>query len=89
MSRIWKWPLQIVEQQILMMPAFAEVLTVQMQGNQPHLWALVDEREKVEARTFAIYGTGHPVPDFAGAYIATIQTVGGNLVWHVFERGPA
>lgn len=86
--RVWKWPLQITDRQALMMPAGAVVLTVQMQGHQPQLWALVDETQDTpkQPRAFAIYGTGNPMPNDPGRYIATFQTHGGDLVWHAFEQ---
>ncbi len=86
--RIWKWAIQITDRQAVMMPAGAQVLTVQMQGHHPQLWALVDETQDtpLTPRAFAIYGTGNPMPEDPGRYIATFQTHGGDLVWHAFER---
>lgn len=85
--RIWKYPLEVTDLQTLKMPAGAKVLTVQMQGEACCLWALVDEAAQVtQARTFAIYGTGNPVPDNPGTYVASFQMVGGRLVFHVFEQ---
>jgi hypothetical protein len=84
--RIWKYPIIITDRQTLQMPAGAQLLTVQMQGDGPQLWAIVDESESVEEqRTVAIYGTGHPLPHDPGKYIATFQYAGGAFVGHVFE----
>ncbi len=84
--RILKWRLRVTDNQSLMMPAGAKVLDVQMQGDNCCLWALCDEREPKEQRYFAIYGTGNPMPDTPGKYIATFQMGGGALVFHVFEH---
>lgn len=86
--RIWKWPLQIAVLQTLQVPVGAEVLTVQLQGDKPQLWAIVNEHAATQPRSFAIYGTGHPMPEQPGFYIATFQTHDGALVWHVFEVCP-
>lgn len=83
---IWKWSLDIADRQILMLPAGAQVLAVQVQGLSPQLWALVDPDEPPEPRVFATCGTGREVGDWD--YIGTYQVpsvVGGSLVFHVFE----
>ena len=87
--RIWKWSLDITDEQTLTMPIGAKALTAQIQGRSGlQLWALIDDAicQQKEVRTFAVYGTGNPIPDDPGEYIATVQTHGGDLVWHVFER---
>lgn len=64
----------------------AWILTAQMQGDQPTVWALVDtETIGSEIRELLVFGTGHEVPsDSELEYINTFQM--GPLVWHVFER---
>ena len=87
--RIWKWPLVLTDRQTLMLPAASKILTVQMQYVSPQLWALCDARLAEfygkTPRHIAIYGTGNPMPDDPGEYIATFQMEGGALVWHAFE----
>jgi hypothetical protein len=80
--RIWKFALAVADEQTVMMPVGAKLLDVQMQGDACCLWALCDENAAKEPRLFAIYGTGNPMPDHPGAYVATFQT--GPLVFHVF-----
>ena len=85
--RVWKYELKVTDLQTLSMPKGAKVLTVQSQYNTPQLWALVDEKAPVSARTFATYGTGNPMPDNdPGEYVGTYQIVDGALVFHVFEK---
>lgn len=74
--------------QTVVMPRAAQVLSVQTQDGLPQLWALVDEKAPTEQRTFAIYGTGNPMPDCAdyGRFVGTYQMYGGSLVFHVFEQ---
>lgn len=85
MKTIWKFSLGMVGEQCAILPAGAEILCVQMQGNVPQIWALCDPAEPKVPRTIAIYGTGHPVPGNPGRYIGTFQMSGGALVWHAFE----
>lgn len=71
---------------VVQMPCGAQVLTVQMQRRTPCLWAKVDPAQPTETRRFAIYGTGHEVPDDPRMlYLGTVQMEGGALVFHVFE----
>ena len=86
--RIWKWTLAVTGLQTVAMPRGAQVLSVQMQGGAPQLWALVDEKAPTEPRTFATYGTGDPMPEVAnhGRFVDTYQMDGDSLVFHVFEQ---
>ena len=84
--RIWKFPLEVVDLQELRLPPKSKLLTVQMQYGKPCLWVLLDENTAVNVGyKIAIYGTGNPLPDNPGEYIATFQMHGGDLVFHVFE----
>lgn len=82
MKRIYKYPLTVTDNQTVPMPKGAEILTVQVQGGTPCLWAMVDLREPEEDRRILTYGTGHIV-DLEGRYIGTYQM--SALVFHVFE----
>lgn len=83
--RIWKWEIEVICQQTMMLPAGAKLLDVQMQGEACCVWALCDEAAPKEPRHVAIYGTGNQMPDEPGEYIATFQMHGGALVFHAFE----
>ena len=86
--RIWKWTLQVTDNQKIQMPLGAKILSVQVQHGAPQVWAMVDETAPQEWRSFATYGTGNPQPDIAeyGRFIGTYQLNGGGLVFHVFEQ---
>ena len=83
--RIWKYPLEATDDQIVMMPRSAKLLTVQMQGNKCCLWALCNTRMPLCPRHITICGTGHPIHDDPGEYIATFQMHNG-LIFHVFDQ---
>ena len=86
--RIWKYPLEVTDRQRIDTPPGAKLLTVQIQGDKPCLWALVDERfpgDQRDTRYIAIYGTGNPLPELPGNYIATFQMMHGAAVFHAFE----
>jgi hypothetical protein len=89
MKTIWKYPLEITDQQSVTMPEGAKILTAQMQGRDLCLWAIVDpDARHHEDRHIQIVGTGHLIEGLEDAkqfsYIASVQM--GALVWHVFER---
>lgn len=85
MRTIWKFPIEVRDIQGLNMPSGATILTVQVQHNDPCLWAIVDPSEVTELRTFRIVGTGHPIDFTTEAYIGTFQLSNGGLVFHIFE----
>lgn len=64
------------------MPIGAQILTIQMQDNQPMIWALVDPNAQFELRHFEAVSTGYSVGNglqYIGTYFE------GQFVWHVFE----
>jgi hypothetical protein len=85
MKQIWKWSLLPQNQINISMPKSSEILCVQTQHGVPQLWALVDSKKPIETRVFAVYGTGHAMPDEVGNYLGTCQLQGGEYVFHVFE----
>lgn len=87
MKTIWKFPIYVIDSQPVKMPKGAEILTVQLQGNQPCIWAMVDDRAQPETRTIEVHGTGNAIRQDMGIsrkYIGTFQAE--PFVWHVFER---
>lgn len=83
---IWKWSLDRVDVQTVNIPRGAMILSVQMQQGAPQIWALCDPTEPKVPRAFRIIGTGHEIPGYPGAYVATV--IDGQFVWHVFECAP-
>ena len=85
---IWKYTISLGDTRIDM-PQGAKILAVQFQAGEIALWALVWPHLPMEKRAITIYGTGHPIPAAPGDYIGTVQTLGGALVWHVFDETEA
>jgi hypothetical protein len=91
--RIWKYPLEITDTQVIKVPQNSTILTLQMQNQMPVMWVLVDIDADLEDRTFNIYGTGHALPQDYGTGHALPQDYGtyrgtfqkGGFVGHVFE----
>ncbi len=87
MRSIFKYPIKISSDISLAIPCDAKILTVQMQRGTTCIWALVDPDAKEEVRRFRFIGTGHPIEQGQQRldYVGTIQMLGGDLMYHLFE----
>lgn len=84
---VYKYELEITDEQIIRLPFAAEILTIQMQGDKCCLWALVDPMNESEERTICIYGTGRPIPNkIRLKHISTFFVPHLGLVFHAFEK---
>jgi len=89
MRSIWKYRLEPGAFTLVPMPRAARILCVQVQGDLPTIWALVDPQEPTVARRIAILATGESVQDdlVVANYIGSFQLVAGALVFHAFDGG--
>ena len=85
---VYKYPLEIEDEQVVLLPTGARILTVQQQNNNIFLWALVNPTSpNAQAFTIRIHGTGHSISNSDELeYINTVQLYGGKLVFHVFVK---
>ncbi len=81
---IWKYPFEVTNSFLVEMPTGARILSVQVQGGQPCMWALVAPGFPSEGRRFNVYGTGHPIRKDPGEFVGTFQLSDGALVFHLF-----
>lgn len=88
MKKIYKYPLEIQDEQVVLLPTGAEILTVQSILDKAYLYAMVNPTAPNDmAVTIHMFGTGHPVQDSdLLKYIGTFQIYGGHLVLHVFRQ---
>ncbi len=88
MKTIWKYTLEIINEQIIDMPKGARILprSLTLQHQEPVFWALVETDNNMERRVFNILLTGKPANEAyeKDTYIGTFQI--GPLVYHVFEK---
>lgn len=87
--RVYKYAMPVTDVHNVELPEGAEILTVQSQHDEPHMWALVDPDAPMATRTFLLLGTGHSSEDDLSRddYIGTYQLRDGGLVFHLFELG--
>ena len=85
-TTIYKYELKLDE--LTRMPEGARLLSVQVQGTVPCVWAEVNPSHLVVDRDIRIYGTGHPLPDQIeeiAVFLGTFQL--GPLVFHAYDAG--
>jgi len=87
MISIFKYPVNITDEQMVAMPKGAEILSVQVQHGSACLWAMVNTENPNTFRRINIKGTGHPIHGELGTFIGTVQFDNGVLVFHVFDGG--
>lgn len=83
MTTVWKFQIQIIDVQSVMMPAHARVLHVGLdpQG-QPCLWAEVQSENQPVKFSVHVTGTGHPMPEGDNRHVGSFTQ--GPFVWHVW-----
>lgn len=85
MKTIYKYQLEVTDEQVIKMPAYAEILTVQIQDGIPCIWVAVNTVFADRDYKIRTIGTGNPIEkEFKGRYIGTYQLQNGSLVFHVF-----
>ena len=85
MLTIWKFQLEVTDEQPINMPNGAQILSIQVQHEKPYIWAMVDPDAEKKNSTIQIFGTGLPVTN-PGIFIGTFQVSGGSLVFHAFIK---
>lgn len=80
---IYKYELEIRENQWVDLPYGAQLLSVGEQNGKLFVWARVDRERQGDAILFRIYGTGLLFELDPGRFLGTVQMQNG-LVWHVY-----
>jgi hypothetical protein len=87
-TAIWKYTLHAEDVQNVAMPTGARILSVEEQGGEIVMYALVNVNGDEEMRTVWTLGTGHPashLPEDA-PFVGTVKLRGGLLMFHVFAK---
>lgn len=84
MKTIWKFNLQLKDEQTVKMPKDSYVVHLGEQSGRLCLWAFCDTEAPLEDRTFRIYGTGHEIKDGEG-FLHCGTVIAGSFVWHIYE----
>lgn len=84
MITIYKYELEVANEQNINVTEGFEILSVQFQNGKLCLWVRLDTNNFDVRRQISIRGTGQNCEGL-GAFIGTVQTCDGGLVLHVFE----
>ena len=89
MKRIYKYYIAITDEQEVVLPVGAKILSVGRAAdnarNSLSIWAIVDDAEMdTKTRCVLVHGTGHPANDVGDAYDFLGTVIDDMLVWHVF-----
>lgn len=88
MKTIHKKQLQVMDEQIVLLPVNSVILSVANQKGNISLWYLLDkETKELGQRKILIRGTGHNIEMIKSTvFIGTILLMDDDLVFHVFEE---
>lgn len=91
MRTVWKYAIPAEVTFTLDMPGDRTFLTLDKQGESPHIWVEVDPDSEPFERRFHIVGTGEPLPTTLKprhelAYRGSWQMSGGMFVFHLYEE---
>lgn len=91
MKTIYKYPLELVDEQTIALPKGAHILSVQWIRDSICVYALVDlDVKECEARQFVIIATGQPIAPnttpVVHCFLGTVCIPDHLLVFHIFEK---
>lgn len=87
MKKVFKYLLQVADEQTVMLPNNAIILTASVQKDLIYLYALVDESQESSPLTIQMSSTGQEIKNPEElTYISTVQFVIGALVFHLFIK---
>lgn len=85
MKTIYKYPVSIGADNVIVAPVGAQVLRFGHQAGDLYVWALIDTNADASKQyNFVVTGTGFPMPEVDIRYIGSTDTPGG-FVWHCFQ----
>lgn len=84
MRRMFKYELDITDEQTVTAPRGWRPFAAQLQAGVLCLWAEVDDSDLQVDHSVFVHGTGHPVNPAAETFVDTFQLPDTGLVFHVF-----
>jgi hypothetical protein len=88
MKRIFKYQLEIKDEQTLELPVGSKILSVVNIGEKIYVYAIVNTEQKTnETYLIVIHGTGHIVGETDDyTFLGTVIVFNGKLIWHIFYK---
>lgn len=89
MKQVFKYQIPFEGSFKLNLPEGSRMLSVQLQGDLPCLWVLVDPYAALVSYDFVCRGTGHKADCLGAAeFLGTVQFDNGALIFHFFSLTP-
>ena len=85
MRTVYKYPVALKDDWMIMLPGGAKILSLHMQDGSPFMWVAVETDRAPVKRYFRTAGTGHEIVGNL-RFIDTFQLENLGLVFHVFEK---
>ena len=89
MKRIFKYQLDIIDNQIIKLPKGGKILSVHNQNETICIWAEIDDEEKETVGVeVVIVGTGNPMILLGGeTFLGTVlHGYQSKFVWHIYYK---
>jgi len=86
MRTIYKYNLEVTQQQVINAPYTAMLLKIGFQDGELCAWFEVDTEYLKGKRKFWIVGTGHAIPKTEGSLIWRETVQDPPFVWHIYEE---
>jgi hypothetical protein len=84
---IWKLEITEIGESELLLPTGAIVLNVSMQHGLPFIWFICNPTAPKKKYKFLCVGTGKQFDATGWNYVGTFLAAGGELVFHLFDKG--
>lgn len=84
MQKIYKYKIEVIDEQDIQIPNGAEILSVTEQYGDIVLYANVDSEADLIPYHISIRGTGHNAVGLKHKFLGTVKLVDGALMFHVF-----
>ena len=81
--RIYKYPLELNDAQMVLLPPNYKILHVGEQNRQLTMWAAVEPSPEIVEVMIEIIGTGNDYNPEGKTFLGTV--IQGEFVWHIFK----
>jgi len=88
MKKIFKYRIEVKDEQVISIPKNSRILSVEEQFGQIVIYAVINTtEERTENYSIIIHGTGHPANDIDDCnFLDTVKLENGALMFHVFYK---
>lgn len=86
MRTIYKYKLDVCDQQTVSVPQDFILLKIGVQKDSICMWGECESDMPMRTMDIRCFGTGHRIPDIPLRYLGSAITEDGFFVWHFYEK---